>query len=92
MQDRTNDAVAGALAQMDRHAQRMKLAIGGAVAVEGLLLAFALWRIDWSDRIHVLLFVFAVLGYTTVALGLAALGAHVSRVGARIVAALDDRE
>jgi ABC-type Mn2+/Zn2+ transport system permease subunit len=85
------DIVTGVLDQMERHARRTKLAILGATAVEALLLAIALIAVDWSDRTHVLLFIFSVLGYTIIVLGLVALGAHVSRVGARIVAALDDR-
>ena len=86
-----HSAVPGVLAQMDRHARRVRLAIFGAVAVEGLLMAVAMLKVDWKNDTHLLLFVFSVLGYTIVVLGLAGLGAHVSRVGARVVAALDDR-
>ena len=76
---------------MDQHARRVRLSVIGAAMVEGLLMVIALLRIDWRNNMQVLLFVFSVLGYTIVALGLAALGAHVSRVGARVVAALDGR-
>jgi len=76
---------------MDQHAQRVRLAVIGAAMVEGLLMLVALLKIDWKNDTQVLLFVFSVLGYTIVALGLAALGAHMSRVGARVVAALDGR-
>ncbi|HVE33989.1 MAG TPA: hypothetical protein VNC18_10535 [Gemmatimonadaceae bacterium] len=82
-------AVPGVLAQMDRHAQRIRVAVIGAAMVEGLLLVVALVKIDWRNDTQILLFVFSVLGYTIIALGLAALGAHVSRVGARVVAAMD---
>jgi ABC-type uncharacterized transport system permease subunit len=82
-------AVPGVLAQMDRHAQRIRVAVIGAAIVEGLLLVVALVKIDWRNDTQILLFVFSVLGYTIIALGLAALGAHVSRVGARVVAAMD---
>ena len=84
-------AVPGILARMDQHAQRVRLAVIGAAMVEGLLMLVALLKIDWKNDTQVLLFVFSVLGYTIVALGLAALGAHMSRVGARVVAALDGR-
>jgi hypothetical protein len=57
--------------------------------VEGLLLVIALLLLDWTNRTQLLLFIFSILGYTIIALGLLALGAHVSRVGARVVAALD---
>ena len=88
---RPDDVVAGVLDQMEHHARRMKLAVAAAAAVEGLLMVVALLSVNWSDRTHVLLFIFSVLGYTIVALGLVALGAHISRTGARVVAALDDR-
>jgi hypothetical protein len=38
------------------------------------------------------LFVFSVLSYTTIAFGLIALGAHVSRSVARVLGALDAAE
>lgn len=87
---RKEDVVTGVLDRMERHARMMKLAILGAAGVEGLLLVVALLIVDWADNTHVLLFVLSILGYTIIVLGLAALGAHVSRVGARVVAALDD--
>jgi len=62
--------------------------LAGARVSSILLLAFLLLA-DLHDRTHLLLLVSAVLVYTTLALGLAALGAHVSRTGARILAALE---
>ena len=88
---RTDDVVGSVLDRMEHHARTTKLAILGAAAVEGLLLVIALLKVNWADGTHVLLFIFSILGYTIVALGLIALGAHVSRVGGRVVAALDDR-
>ena len=85
-------AVSSVLERMDRDAQRVRLAVMGAVMIEGLLMVVALLKIDWKNDTQVLMFVFAILGYTIVALGLAALGAHISRVGARVVAALDGRD
>ena len=85
-------AIPGVLARMDRHARRVRAAVIAAAMVEGLLLVMALLMIDWKNTTQVLLFVFSVLGYTIIALGLAALGAHVSRVGARVVAALERRD
>lgn len=85
------DLVSGALDRMEQHARQMRLAVLAGAALEGLLLIVALMKITWSDSTHVLMFVFSVLGYTIVALGLMALGAHISRVGLRIVSALDDR-
>lgn len=82
----------GVLARMDRDAQRIRLTVIGAAMMEGLLMVIALLKINWKNDTQVLMFVFSVLGYTIIALGLAALGAHVSRVGARVVAALDGRD
>jgi hypothetical protein len=83
------DAVAGVLDRMEHHDRTLRVAVLGAAAFEGLLMLVAIWKLDWADDGQVLLFIFAVLGYTIVALGLVALGAHVSRVGARVVSALD---
>jgi hypothetical protein len=74
---------------MDRQAQRVRLAVYGAAGVEGVLLVVALLAMDWRNETQVLLFVFSILGYTIMALGMVALGAHVSRVGMRVVAALE---
>lgn len=90
MNPRDLDDIRGrVLDRMERSATLTRIAIFSAVAVEGLLMIIALLLLDWRDDMQVLLFVFSVLGYTIIALGLAALGAHVSRVGARVVAALD---
>lgn len=56
-----------------------------------MLPVIAMLKVHWADSTRGLLFVFSILGYTIIAVGLAGLGAHVSRVGARVVAALDDR-
>jgi formate-dependent nitrite reductase membrane component NrfD len=61
----------------------------GAAGVEALMLVIALRLIDWRDHTQVLIFVMSILGYTIVVLGLVALGAHVSRASARIVAVLE---
>jgi hypothetical protein len=92
MSESNTSLVPGVLTRMDRDARRVRMAVIAAAMLEGVLLVIALLKIDWKNETHVLLFVFAVLGYTIVALGLAALGAHVSRVGARVVAALDRRD
>ena len=88
----TSDVIPDVLARIDRHSRQVRLAIIAAVGIEGLLMLIAMWKLDWNDRTHILMFVFAVLGYTIICLGLAALGAHVSTVGMRVVAALDARQ
>ncbi len=87
----TDDIVTGVLDRMERHERTTKIAIIGAAALEGLLMVIAVLKLDWRDPTQVLMFLFAILGYTIIALGLVAVGAHVSRVGARVVAALEDQ-
>lgn len=84
--------VADVLARMDRHERRMQLLVIGAAVVEALLMIVAVLKVDWHDDTQSLLFIFSVLSYTLLALGMMALGTHVSRVGARVVAALAERE
>jgi hypothetical protein len=92
MTARSPDSVrADVLDRMERHDRALRLAITGAAAIEALLLALVLWLADLKDRTHVLILVTSVLSYSIVALGLAALGAHVSRALSGLAAALDDR-
>ena len=83
------DPVSNVLDRIERHSRHVRLAVLGAAAVEALLLVLCLALLDWQNDLHVLLFMLSVLTYSVIALGLLALGAHVSRVGARIVAAMD---
>lgn len=80
---------AAALARIEKRERGYRLAIAGAVAAEAVLLLAFLLLADLHDRTHLLLLVSAILVYTTLALGLAALGAHVSRAAERIVAAIE---
>ena len=83
------DAIrASVLTQMERHERSVKLAILAAALAEAVLLGMALWLVDFSNRFEIVVLVLAVLSYTIIAFGLLALGAHVSRVGDRILAAL----
>ena len=76
------------LRQVDRDARVKRAAILGAASLEGLMLAAALLVIDWSNDTHILLLILSVLSYTSIALGLVALGAHTSRSIAQLAAAL----
>ena len=87
--DRSSDPVSSVLDRIEQHSRHVRLAVLGAAAVEALLLVVCLTLIDWQNDLHVLLFLLSVLTYSVIALGLLALAAHVSRVGARVVAALD---
>jgi hypothetical protein len=84
------DAIRGSvLDRLERHNRNVRLAIFGAAGVEALLIAMAIIKLDFSNRFEVIVFVLFVLTYSIVALGLLALGAHVSRVGDRVLAAVE---
>ena len=84
-----DDIRIGVLKRMEHQATMVRVATLGAAAIEALMLGLALWLIDWNDRMHILMFVMAVLGYTIVVLGFVALGAHVSRACNRVVAVIE---
>lgn len=88
--ERLDAARSSVLDQMERADRNRRIAIFGAAAVELLLFMVAFLMVDWSNRFERLVFVLAVLSYTIMVLGLAALGAHVTRSSGRILAALDD--
>lgn len=73
--------------------ERSDRLVRGAILLAGLfelvLLVSSFMLIDWNDRLQRLAFVLAICGYTIVALGLVALAGHVSRVGDRVLAALE---
>ena len=81
----------GVLDRMEKHARHVRFAIGGAVILELLMLAIALLKLQFSNRFEVVIFSLFVLTYTIMVLGMFALGAHVSRVGDRVLAALVER-
>jgi hypothetical protein len=80
------------LSRIERGDRLVRITMLGAALLEAAMLAVVLLIIDWKDRTQVLVFVTAMLGYTIIVLGLAALGAHVSRSVGRILAALEPRD
>lgn len=79
----------GVLDRLERHARNTRLALVGAAALEALLIAIAIVKLDFSNRFEVVVFMLFVLMYSIIGLGLMALGAHVSRIGDRVLAALE---
>lgn len=90
--DRLDAMRGGVLQQMERADRNVKRAIVAAAVVELVLFAVVLLAFDVHDPLARLVFVTAVLSYTIVALGLLALGAHVTRTVGRLVALLDTRD
>lgn len=74
--------------------ERSDRLVRGAILLGGffelLLFVAAFLLMDWRDSAQRLAFVLAVTGYTIVVLGLVALGGHMTRVGDRVLAALED--
>jgi hypothetical protein len=91
MSDPNNlDLVRGAaLDRIERGERRFKWAFLAAAGLESLFLVGFLLLADLSNRLHLLLFIAAVATYSILALGLVALGAHVSRCTERVLKAID---
>lgn len=92
--DRTSPAVHAALAEADRRERWGRMALYGAALLEALMLGAALAVMDFGDRTHLLIFLMAMLSYTTIALGLVAVGARSAAADARLLHAiqlLDER-
>jgi hypothetical protein len=81
-----------ALDRIDRTERAYRAFFLAAVAVEALFLAGFLLLADLGDRLHLLLLIATVATYTIVALGLLALGQHVTRCTHRVLKALDGKE
>ena len=79
-ESRTLDNIRGAaLDRMERSERHYRMAFYGAVAVETLFILGFILLADFGNRLHLLLLIATIATYTIVALGLLALGAHVSR-------------
>lgn len=81
-----------ALDRIDRTERAYRAFFLAAAAVEALFLVGFVLLADFGERLHVLLLLAAVATYTIVALGLLALGQHVSRCTWRVLKAIDNRE
>ena len=82
---------AAALARIDRSERNFKIAFFAATVIESAFIVSFLLLADFSNRMHVLLLISTVSCYSIVALGLVALGAHISRSIARVLKALELR-
>lgn len=80
---------AAALARIDRSERNFKLAFIAAAIVEGAFIVSFLLLADFSNRLHVLLLISTVSGYSIIGFGLFALGAHINRGIARVLKALE---
>ena len=90
--DTVEGARRGALDRIDRAERSFKIIFMLAAVVEACFLGGFLLLADFSNRLHVLLLLASVATYTIVALGLFALGAHVTRCTLRVLQAVGARE
>jgi hypothetical protein len=79
-----------ALEAIDRAERNFRYALIAGVAVELALLTGLFLLSDFKQRTHLLLIIGFVGSYSVVLMGLMALGAHVSRVGQRILRAVHE--
>lgn len=87
-------AVQAALADADRRDRMSRLAIYAAALLEAVLLGLALMVMDFANDTHLLILIVGILVYTTLALGLMAVGARAAAADARLLHAiqlLDER-
>jgi hypothetical protein len=77
------------LDQIDRSERLYRSAFAFACAAEVLVLGALLWAIDISNRTHVILLIGFVGSYSVILLAMVVLGAHVNRVGQRVLRAIE---
>ncbi|MEP6509031.1 MAG: hypothetical protein ABJC63_12475 [Gemmatimonadales bacterium] len=77
------------LDRMEKAERNVRFAIIAAALAEMVLFAAAFVLVDFSNHLEKLIFIFSMLSYTTIAFGLVALGAHVSRSNLRLLGAID---
>jgi hypothetical protein len=89
MNTQKSDPILNALSQIERTQRHYKFAFLGALLVEVALLTGLMLMVNLKDRTHALLLVGFVGSYSVIALAIVALGAHVSKVGLRIIRAIE---
>jgi hypothetical protein len=84
------DSVRGAaLERIEKSERNYKMAFFAAAVVEAAFIAAFLLLADFSNRVHLLLLISTVAVYSILALGMFALGSHVSRSSLRVLKAVE---
>ena len=84
------DRVRGAaLDRIEKGERNLKALLGVAAVLEAAFLVGFFLLADFSNRLHLLLLISAVAVYGILAVGLFALGAHVSRCTGRVLRAIE---
>jgi hypothetical protein len=91
MSDRTNiDGIRSAtLDQVERARRKQTLALCAAAVFEAFFLVVLLLAVELGNKLHVLLLISTVGGYTVVVFGLIVLGAWLNRVMLRNLKAIE---
>jgi hypothetical protein len=88
MQPQNVDEIrAGILDKMEAANRRVRLLIILAALVEGIIIAAAIILANWKDPLHRLVLAVSAGTWTLLAIGFSVLGAHVTRVASRTLAA-----
>lgn len=78
-----------ALERIDRSERNFRLAFYAAAVFEALFMIVFVLAADFSNRMHVLLFIATVGSYSVVVLGLLTLGAYMNRSLLRVLRAIE---
>jgi hypothetical protein len=89
MDNEISQARSKALAEVDRLATRVRLALAGGCLIEVAMLTGLLLLMDFHNRTHWILLIGFVGTYSIVAMVILALFYHVSRIGERILRGVD---
>ncbi len=89
MDESNSRARSNALAEIDRLARYFQLSLFAGFVIEAALLCGLLLMMDFKNPTHRIMVVGYVGSYSIVIMAIVALGAHVSRVGQRILRALE---
>ncbi|MBM4172573.1 MAG: hypothetical protein FJ214_11945 [Ignavibacteria bacterium] len=78
-----------ALNEIEKNEKKLKYGIAGIALYEGIFLLLFIILADWSDRLHQLLFISAMLVYGTLGFGIVALGMFVKINIGRVLKAIE---
>jgi hypothetical protein len=89
MSEKINKIRENALNRIEYNERNYNLAFVGAALVEMLFIGAFLLLADFSNRVHLLLFIASFSVYTILIFGLMALGLHVNRNTLRMLKAIE---
>jgi len=89
MSEKINEIRENTLNRIEYSERNYKLAFVGAAFVELLFIGAFLLLADFSNRVHLLLFIASFSVYTILIFGLMALGLHVNRNTLRMLKAIE---